>query len=196
MADSTPNPANPAPTNANPASEATPDPANANPASSAPDNPAPVDPQRYRRQWRRRLHQLVAALCTAGLLGSFAMIGGTAANDHRIESDPGRALATVTGTSLLRTTVEFRDDAGLYQAPSTGVLYPTGLAEGQQVWVQYSRENPDLVKVAGRGWTLAIIPGLSVAVLVVVVTLVLWRLISFATRPKKREQNPKETKQR
>lgn len=163
-----------------------------NPASEA----TPVDPHRYRRQWRRRLHQLVAALCTAGLLGSLAMIGGAAANDHRIESDPGRALATVTGTSLLRTTVEFRDDAGLYQAPSTGVLYPTGLAEGQQVWVQYSRENPDLVKVAGRGWTLAIIPGLSVAVLVVVVTLVLWRLISFATRPKKPEQNPKETKQR
>lgn len=181
--------------------DSTPDPANANPASSASDNPAPdnpasVDPQRYRRQWRRRLHQLVAALCTAGLLGSLAMIGGTAANDRRIESDPGRALATVTGTSLLRTTVEFRDDAGLYQAPSTGVLYPTGLAEGQQVWVQYSRENPDLVKVVGRGWTLSIIPALSIAVLVVVVTLVLWRLISFATRPKKREQNPKETKQR
>lgn len=181
--------------------DSTPNPANANPASSAsdnpaPDNPAPVDPQRYRRQWRRRLHQLVAALCTAGLLGSFAMIGGTAANDRRIESDPGRALATVTGTSLLRTTVEFRDDAGLYQAPSTGVLYPTGLAEGQQVWVQYSRENPDLVKVAGRGWTLSIIPALSIAVLVVVVTLVLWRLISFATRPTKPEQSPKETKQR
>lgn len=190
MADSTPNPASASSAPDNPA------PTNANPASSAPDNPAPVDPQRYRRQWRRRLHQLVAALCTAGLLGSFAMIGGTAANDHRIESDPGRALATVTGTSLLRTTVEFRDDAGLYQAPSTGVLYPTGLAEGQQVWVQYSRENPDIVKVAGRGWTLSIIPALSIAVLVVVVTLVLWRLISFATRPKKPEQNPKETRQR
>lgn len=115
------------------------------------------------------------------------MIGGAAANDHRIESDPGRALATVTGTSLLRTTVEFRDDEGLYRAPSTGVLYPTGLAEGQQVWVQYSRADPDLVKVAGRGWTLAIIPGLSVAVLVVVVTLVLWQLISFTTRPKKKQ---------
>ena len=122
------------------------------------------------------------------------MIGGAAANDHRIESDPGRALATVTGTSLLRTTVEFRDDEGLYRAPSTGVLYPTGLAEGQQVWVQYSRADPDLVKVAGRGWTLAIIPGLSVAVLVVVVTLVLWQLISFTTRPKKQgEGSSKKT---
>lgn len=49
--------------------------------------------------------------------------------------------------------------------------------------MQYSRVDPDLVKVAGRGWTLAIIPGLSVAALVVVVTLVLWQLISFATRP-------------
>lgn len=146
-----------------------------------------IDPHRQRRQWRRRLHQLVAALCIAGLLGSVAMIGGAAANDHRIESDPGRALATVTGTSLLRTPVEFRDDEGLYRAPSTGVLYPTGLAEGQQVWVQYSRADPDLVKVAGRGWTLAIIPGLSVAVLVVVVTLVLWQLISFTTRPKKKQ---------
>lgn len=152
------------------------------------------DPHRRRRQWRRRLHQLVATLCLAGLLGSVAMIGGAAANDHRIESDPGRALATVTGTSLLRTTVEFRDDEGLYRAPSTGVLYPTGLAEGQQVWVQYSRADPDLVKVAGRGWTLAIIPGLSVAVLVVVVTLVLWQLISFATRPTaQRRRKPTNT---
>ena len=153
-----------------------------------------IDPHRQRRQWRRRLHQLVAALCIAGLLGSVAMIGGAAANDHRIESDPGRALATVTGTSLLRTTVEFRDDEGLYRAPSTGVLYPTGLAEGQQVWVQYSRADPDLVKVAGRGWTLAIIPGLSVAVRVVVVTLVLCQLISFTTRPKKQgEGSSKKT---
>lgn len=156
----------------------------ASPDKTAPSAAQSYDPRRRRRQWRRRLHQLVATLCLAGLLGSAAMIGGAAANDHRIESDPGRALATVTGTSLLRTTVEFRDGEGLYRAPSTGVLYPTGLAEGQQVWVQYSRADPDLVKVAGRGWTLAIIPGLSVAVLVVVVTLVLWQLISFATRPK------------
>ncbi|RNE48925.1 DUF3592 domain-containing protein [Corynebacterium alimapuense] len=131
---------------------------------------------------RRRLHQLLIALYAAALFGSLALVAGAAINDRNIEADSGRSLATVTDVGWLRTTVDFRDEEGIYRSPPTGLLYPTGLGEGQRVWVSYSASNPNLVKVEGREWTLAIIPGLSMAVVVTLVAGLLWWLVSFSTR--------------
>ena len=114
--------------------------------------------------WRRRLLQLVIALYACAMLGVVAMIAGPALNDARIMQSPGRGMATVTEVGALRTSVEYQDEQGRYHSPRYGLLYPSGLGEGQRVWVTYSTADPGLVKVEGRGWTLAIIPALSVAV--------------------------------
>lgn len=131
---------------------------------------------------RRRLHQLVMALTAAGLLGCVAMVAGPLINDRTIAADPGRALATVTAVDTFRTTVVYQDEEGIYHSPSTGLLYPTGVGEGQRVWVTYAKEDPDLVKVENRAWTLSIIPALSVAGAVALVGGLFWWLVSFFTR--------------
>lgn len=132
----------------------------------------------------RRGRQLVLLLWLAALLGAVAMVAGPYLNDRTINADPGRALATVTGVSLVRTTVDYRDEEGIYHAPPTGLLYPTGLGEGQRVWVTYAKSDPDLVKVEGREWTLSIIPALSVAVVTTVIAAVLWWAVGRAARPR------------
>lgn len=137
----------------------------------------------------RRLRQLVLLLYVAALLGAVSMVVGPALNDRTINEDPGRALATVTGTSWLRTTVDYRDEEGIYHSPPTGLLYPTGLGEGQRVWVTYAKSDPDLVKVEGREWTLSIIPAFSVALVTTVIAAVLWWTVGRARRP--RSSSPK-----
>jgi hypothetical protein len=122
----------------------------------------------------RRGRQLVLMLYAVAMLGSVSMVLGPLMNDAAINSDPGRALATVTGTDWLRTAVEYRDEAGIYHSPPTGLLYPTGLGEGQRVWVTYAKSDPDLVKVEGREWTLSVIPALSVTLLSTLVAALLW----------------------
>ena len=42
--------------------------------------------------------------------------------------------------------------------PQDGVLYPGGLQQGQFVRVEYDTRNPDLVRVAGRGMVLSLLP--------------------------------------
>lgn len=123
---------------------------------------------------RKRLRQLILMAWACALLGAIAMLGGAIINDHRINQDPGRALAHVTGTGIVRTTVEFQDAEGLYHSPASGLLYPTGLGEGQNVWVTYAQSNPDIVKVEGRSWTLAVIPATSVALVSTGIMGLLW----------------------
>ncbi len=133
----------------------------------------------------RRGRQLVLLLWAAALLGAVALVGGPYLNDRSINEDPGRALATVTGVSRVRTTVDFRDEQqGIYHSPPTGLLYPTGLGEGQRVWVTYAKGNPELVKVEGREWTLSVIPAFSVALVATVIAAVLWWAIGRVTRPR------------
>lgn len=123
---------------------------------------------------RRRLRQLVLALWVAAMIGSVALLGGAFLNDRTIHSNPGRSLATVTATNWLRTTIEYQDTEGRYHSPATGLLYPSGLGEGQEVWVTYAREEPDLVTVEGRRWTLSIVPVLSIAVVSSLIAVAAW----------------------
>lgn len=125
-------------------------------------------------RWRRRAHQLVLALYACALLGCVAMVVGPLLNDVSIAANPGRAIATVTDAGRMRTFVEYTDEDGRVISPSTGLLYPTGLGEGQQVWVSYSKRDPDLVKVEGRAWTLSIVPALSVWVVSTVLAALAW----------------------
>lgn len=123
---------------------------------------------------RRRCRQLVAFVYALACLGCVAMVIGPALDDYTISRAPERALARVTNTGWLRTTVEFQDTAGLYHTPPSGVAYPSGLQEGQRVWVEYAAHDPRVVKVADRGWTLAFIPAASTWVVATLVALALW----------------------
>lgn len=130
-----------------------------------------------REVFRRRLSQAVMGLYAAATLGCCAMVVGPVANDAAIAAHPGRALARVTAVGDTRVTVEFQDGEGIYHSPPAGLLYPGGLGKEQLVWVSYDRTNPDLVKVEGRGWTLALVPALSTWVVSTFVAVVVWVLI-------------------
>lgn len=98
-------------------------------------------------------------------------------NDRTITDSPGYAVADVVDTSLTRTVVRFTADDGRVYIPRNGVLYPTQLQEGQSVRVEYDSRNPDIVRVAGRDFTIALLPvGTGVAVLWAVVLPSWWWL--------------------
>ncbi|WP_246195722.1 DUF3592 domain-containing protein [Halopolyspora algeriensis] len=107
---------------------------------------------------RRSASRLVLALgglCTALLL---AILLACFINDRTIEGSRGTAVAEVVETSWTRTVVRFNTEDGRVFIPSGGVLYPSGLHEGQLVRVEYNRQDPDLVRVAGRTVTVALLP--------------------------------------
>lgn len=124
--------------------------------------------QQLRRQIRARAIVRVTAvvlaafsLLTAGLILLACFI-----DDQRIDADMGSATATVTEVTDRRAAVEFDAGGDRHVRPETGVLYPTGLIEGQRVQVEFRRANPDLVRVSGRSWAVAVVPALSVPVVV------------------------------
>lgn len=139
----------------------------------------------HRVRLRRRLHQAVAVAFIAAIVGSIGMVLGPYLDDRTINENPGRALARVTCVGPLRTSVEYQDEEGLYRSPEPGLLYPTGLGQGQRVWVTYAKNDGDLVKVEGRTWWLSIIPALSVAVVSTVVAVLLWWCVDQIGRGKR-----------
>ena len=132
-----------------------------------------------RFRFRRRLNQLIVALYAVAILAAVAMVAGPFLKDLKIAANPQRALGTVTGVDWMRTAVEYQDSDGIYHQPSSGLLYPTGLAAGQQVWVTFSGDDPELVKVEGREWTLSIIPAISVAVVSSIGAGGAWWLVNY-----------------
>jgi hypothetical protein len=73
--------------------------------------------------------------------------------------------------------VTFVTPDGVTHNPRLGVLYPTKLTVGERINVEYSRADPELVRVAGRDARVAIVPALSVIVVVWLIALpVLWLL--------------------
>lgn len=126
---------------------------------------------------RRRLQQLILGLYAAALLLAAAMVLGPAMNDAAIARDPGRGIATVTSVDRWRATVQYQDEDGRLHTPRSGVLYPTGLREGQRVWVTYAKDNPQLVKVEGRDWRLALLPAGSVALVASLVAVGAWLVV-------------------
>jgi hypothetical protein len=134
---------------------------------------------------RRLPLRIIAVLWLVAMIGSAALVGGAAMNDRTIHSDPGRSLATVTGVGVLRTAVDYQTEEGRFYSPGGGLLYPSGLGEGQQVWVTYAKSDPDLVAVEGRRWTLSIIPALSIAAVATAVAAVAALAVGGLTRKEK-----------
>lgn len=137
--------------------------------------------------WPRFLRQVLLFLIVCLLLSCAGMVIGCIINDRAIESHMGQSVASVRSVEVLRTTVDFVDENGDFQSPPTGLLYPVGLEEGQRVRVEYDRADPNVVRVAGRRWTLSLLPAASIAVVGLIVAAPLWWLSMRATRRLQRD---------
>lgn len=116
-----------------------------------------MSPQVFRRI---EVGVVIAAVLISVL--SVLLVIGAWRNDQTIESDMGTATAEVLSAGSLRSAVLFVTPDGVMHNPELGVLYPTKLTVGQRINVEYARSEPDLVRVAGRDATVAVIPAGSV----------------------------------
>ncbi len=105
----------------------------------------------------------ISVLAVLLVLAALAMLfaGSTS---RWMESDMGTATAEVLSAGSLRSAVSFVTPDGVTHNPKLGVLYPTNLTAGQRIDVEYARSEPDLVRVAGRDASVAIVPAGSVIV--------------------------------
>lgn len=103
---------------------------------------------------------VVACLVT---LQSALMVLGAWRNDRQIERHMGVAAAEVLSAGPRRSTIEFVTPDRVTYRPELGVLYPSELEPGMNIYVEYDTNNPDLVRVRHRDASLAIIPAGSIA---------------------------------
>lgn len=96
---------------------------------------------------------------------SLAMVAAAYRNDGEIEANKATAMADVVAAERLHAAVAFQTQDGQFHSPRLGLLYPTELAEGQRINVEYSVDNPDIARPAGRSAALAIAPAASVVVI-------------------------------
>ena len=112
----------------------------------------------------RRLRVAVVILACLVTLQSVLLVLGAWRNDHQIESNMGVAAAEVLDAGPRRSTIEFVTPDRITYRPELGVLYPSELDTGMRIYVEYDRDNPDLVRVQHRNASLAIIPAASIAI--------------------------------
>lgn len=106
---------------------------------------------------------IVLAACLV-TLQSVLMVLGAWRNDRQIERHMGVAAAEVLSAGPRRSTIEFVTPDRVTYRPELGVLYPSELEQGMNIYVEYDTNNPDLVRVQDRDASLAIIPAGSTAV--------------------------------
>jgi hypothetical protein len=125
------------------------------------------------RQWVTR--GLLALACIVTFLGVVLVVAAWT-EDISIDGDIGHVNAEVVADSYSRTLVRFYTPDGAEHIPQTGVLYPAGLKVGDVVEVEYKVDNPELVRVAGRGAVVTLLPvGLTLlGVWAVIVPAVWW----------------------
>lgn len=131
---------------------------------------------------RRRLIRRIAArsLLALGVIVTFlgvVLVVAAWTEDVAIDGDVGYANAEVVADSYSRTLVRFYTADGAEHVPQTGVLYPAGLREGDIVEVEYQRDDPELVRVAGRGAVITLLPvGLTLLAVWAVLVPSVWAL--------------------
>ena len=123
-----------------------------------------VEPETTGRKVLRRIRfGIVVAACLV-TLQSVLLVAGAWRNDRQIERNMGVARAEVLSAGPRRSTIEFVTPDRVTYRPELGVLYPSELADGMRIYVEYDRNNPNLVRVQHRNAALAIIPAGSIAV--------------------------------
>jgi len=106
----------------------------------------------------------VLILMTLVTLQSVLLVAGAWRNDITIERNMGVAEAEVLNAGFRRSTIEFVTPERITYRPELGVLYPSELATGMRIYVEYDKDDPDLVRVQHRTAVLAVIPAGSVVV--------------------------------
>ena len=107
----------------------------------------------------------IGVLILTGLvtLQSLLLVAGAWRNDIAIQRNMGVAEAEVLSAGPRRSTIEFVTPDRVTYRPELGVLYPSELATGMRIYVEYDKLNPNLVRVQHRNAKLAIIPAGSIA---------------------------------
>lgn len=113
-------------------------------------------------RWAKTAVWLVMGIVT---LQSLLLVAGAWRNDRQIERNLGVAEAEVLSAGPRRSTVEFVTPGRVTYRPELGVLYPSELATGMRIYVEYDKNDPNLVRVQNRNASLAIIPAGSIAVI-------------------------------
>ncbi|CAM4422937.1 hypothetical protein MB901379_00772 [Mycobacterium basiliense] len=128
-------------------------------------------------RWVRIAVLIMTMLVT---LQSVLLVAGAWRNDLAIDNNMGVAQAEVLSAGPRRSTIEFVTPDRVTYRPELGVLYPSELATGMRIYVEYNKRDPNLVRVQHRNAGLAIIPAGSIAVaawLIAVVALVALALL-------------------
>ncbi len=112
-------------------------------------------------RWVRITVLIVAGLVT---LQSALLVAGAWRDDLAIQHNMGVAEAEVLSAGPLRSTIEFVTPERVTYRPELGVLYPSHLSTGMRIYVEYNKNDPNLVRVQHRNAGLAIIPAGSIAV--------------------------------
>jgi hypothetical protein len=118
---------------------------------------------RSQRFYRRIRIGIIIAACLV-TLQSVLLVAGAWRNDRQIERHMGVAEASVLSAGPRRSTIEFVTPDRVTYRPELGVLYPSELDPGMRIYVEYDKNNPNLVRVQHRNASLAIIPAGSIAV--------------------------------
>ena len=118
---------------------------------------------RAQRIIRRVRIGIVIVTCLVTLQSALLVLGAWR-NDRQIERHMGVAAAEVLSAGPRRSTIEFVTPDRVTYRPELGVLYPSELDTGMRIYVEYDKNNPDLVRVRNRNASLAIIPAGSIAV--------------------------------
>jgi hypothetical protein len=119
---------------------------------------------------------LVSIGVTVTVLAVILVIG-TYREDVGLNARSVKTTAEVVSVSFDRTLVRYETPDGAVHLPPDGVGYPSGLQVGQVVEVEYDAAKPDLVKVAGRGAYLSLMPaGTLMLFMWLVIAPILWWL--------------------
>lgn len=121
----------------------------------------PDTPRRKVLRWAKSGVWILMGIVT---LQSVLLVAGAWRNDRQIERHMGVAEAEVLSAGPRRSTVEYVTPDRVTYRPELGVLYPSELATGMRIYVEYDRNNPNLVRVQDRNAALAIVPAGSIAV--------------------------------
>jgi hypothetical protein len=113
-------------------------------------------------RWTRIAVLIVTSLVT---LQSVLLVAGAWRNDLVINRNMGVAQAEVLSAGPRRSTIEFVTPERVTYRPELGVLYPSELSTGMRIYVEYNKNDPNLVRVQHRNAGLAIIPAGSIALL-------------------------------
>ena len=121
----------------------------------------PETTERKALRWCKAAVWILLVIVT---LQSVLLVAGAWRNDRQIQRHLGTAEAEVLSAGPRRSTIEFVTPNRVTYHPELGVLYPSELADGMRIYVEYDRNDPNLVRVKGRNAVLAIVPAGSIAV--------------------------------